>query len=391
MTSLIVINLSTQLEVCWGSRKLQYVDMAEPASTRGGSQSFARAAMNTSKSSAVILPSTGGSSPSCKSKRLSDNTVVLKTTGQSRAVPIRSTGLHHDTNEPFSSRSKTSDVEVYSTAFTDDTTLSQILAEMAKASRRTRESNSLTTSRPPRRQAAATAMYKLAAAAATEPSKPAVSAKKRQAEDVDEANPAHKRQATPNKGVATDTEAAIKRNFPRSWGDVSKIRVLKPVVESVDFGAVGEQVKVEFAELCQSDQPDDPFDLSWVAKANRRFETGFVDFLAFRKIYGHPLVPKYFPERPSLGGWVQEVRQWKTSNRQDRLSSHRMNRLNEAGFVWDAAAHPLYRIALGNSKQSDERWEKKFQQLLEYKAKNGHCNVPKEDLYEKVPAVRACY
>jgi Helicase associated domain len=329
---------------------------------------------------------------------------VVQTQGPTRAVArspevpkkrrtifgTKLTISHNDGDPPVSSQSAASGVELQSSYDADDTTWETISTERPRASQSTKENTSVFTSRPRQRQAATAAMCKLAAAAAG-PTKPSASTKKRKAAEVREARPPSKRQAKSNEGMTAAKEAALETAFPPSWGDLSKIRVLKPVLESVDFDAVGEQVKVEFAELCQSDQPDDPSDCSWAAKANCRFETGFVDFLAFRKIYGHTLVPKLFPERPSLGRWVQEARQWKTSNRQDRLSSLRMNRLNEAGFVWDAAAHPLYRIALGTSKQSDERWEKKFHQLQEYKAKNGHCNVPKEDLHEKVPAVRACY
>jgi Helicase associated domain len=231
------------------------------------------------------------------------------------------------------------------------------------------------TSRPPRRQAAAAAMSKLTAPTVPVP-EPA--AKKRKA--VDNAQePSNKRQK------------AVPVSFPPSWGDISKIRALKPLVDHVDFDAMGKKVKLEFTDLCRNDELNDPADNSLAAKDNRRFEAGFVDFLAFCKIYGHGIVPKLFPERPSLGRWVQMVRQWKTMNNEDRLTPSRLERLNQAGFVWDAKAHPDYKVIFGTSKQSDDRWEKMFQILLNYKAEKGHCNVPKDSYYEKVTPVRTFY
>jgi Helicase associated domain len=242
---------------------------------------------------------------------------------------------------------------------------------------------------PTHRQAAPSVMSKVRALSITEPTDTIEGSRKRKAEDDSEMEVTSKQQARSESQPKSRKKVALKNGLPQSWGDVSKIRMLKPIADSADFDVMGEQVRVEFAELCQPDEPQDEPATFWITKANRRFEAGFVDFLAFQMIYGHAIVPKHFPERPTLGRWVQEVRQWKSSSNKDRLTPSRLRRLSEAGFVWNAAAHPDFRIVMGTAQQCDELWEERFHMLLEYKAKNGHCNVPKEDRYEKAPSVRS--
>jgi Helicase associated domain len=280
------------------------------------------------------------------------------------------------------------------------------------------------TGRPPRRQAAAAAITKLSnqITETEEPTKkpaatktPAAGMKKRKpvddsdeevatkkaastkkkrksADEAEEAKPSKKRKPD-NPNAWHRKKSTLSNILPVSAGDVTKLRRLKPIIEDVDFDEMGEQVKVEFAELCQADEPLEPPGGEWhsssgvTASCNRRFEAGFVDFLAFRKIYGHSIVPKNFPERPCLGRWVQLVRMWRTAGREDKLTASRLRRLDEAGFVWDSKAHPDFNIVMSTAKQADERWEKMFQMLLDYKDQNGHCNVPKESRFEKVPGV----
>jgi len=49
----------------------------------------------------------------------------------------------------------------------------------------------------------------------------------------------------------------------------------------------------------------------------------------------------------------------------ERLTEERMQVLTSIGFVWDVVA-----------ADNDARWKKRFEELKEYKAINGHCNVP---------------
>jgi Helicase associated domain len=213
-------------------------------------------------------------------------------------------------------------------------------------------------------------------------------AKKRTAVADDNTFSGRERAVKSENGAGDPKKVSFKNSLPRHW-DLSKINRLKPLVDNVDFDEMVEQVKIEFADLCQPDElrKEGLPNSESVKDSDSRFETGFVDFLAFRKIYGHAIVPKIFPERPSLGRWTQFVRRWRTRKDETRLTPSRRRRLDEVGFVWDAKSHPDFKIVQGTVKQVDEHWEKMFQTLLEYKAKNGHCNVPKEKHFEEVPAV----
>jgi Helicase associated domain len=216
-------------------------------------------------------------------------------------------------------------------------------------------------------------------------------AKKRTAVADDNTFSGRERAVKSENGAGDPKKVSFKNSLPGHW-DLSKINRLKPIVDNVDFDEMVEQVKIEFADLCQPEElrKEGLPNSGSVKDSDSRFETGFVDFLAFRKIYGHAIVPKIFPERPSLGRWTQFVRRWRTRKDETRLTPSRRRRLDEVGFVWDAKSHPDYKIVQGTVKQVDEHWEKMFQTLLEYKAKNGHCNVPKEKHFEEVPAVCSC-
>ena len=79
---------------------------------------------------------------------------------------------------------------------------------------------------------------------------------------------------------------------------------------------------------------------------------------AFRKRHGHCDVPARYKKNPELGTWVGNQR---TLRSRGKLSDERIQRLDAIGFPWDA--HDLL-------------WERRFQELVEYERKHGHCNVP---------------
>ncbi len=91
------------------------------------------------------------------------------------------------------------------------------------------------------------------------------------------------------------------------------------------------------------------FDLNWEAK--------FWELNSFQGKFGHCNVPQHWPENPSLGRWVIRQRV-----RKDKLSADRIDKLNGVGFVWSLP---------------DYWWECKFNELLAFKEKFGHCNVSK--------------
>ena len=113
-------------------------------------------------------------------------------------------------------------------------------------------------------------------------------------------------------------------------------------------------------------------------RANVAFEQRFFEYLVFKKVCGHGIVPKIFPENEALGNWSARNRQFRNSG-EGSLTKSRIERLDAAGFVWESRKHPdFWRIVEGSGEKSGNRWEGRMQMLREYKEKHGDCLVPKE-------------
>jgi Helicase associated domain. len=89
------------------------------------------------------------------------------------------------------------------------------------------------------------------------------------------------------------------------------------------------------------------------------------DLCEFKEQHGHCLVPHTFPENQSLARWVKrQRRQYKLMQDGDpssTMTQDRVELLNREGFVWDS--HEVV-------------WRERYEQLLRYKEKHGHCRVP---------------
>jgi superfamily II DNA/RNA helicase len=88
------------------------------------------------------------------------------------------------------------------------------------------------------------------------------------------------------------------------------------------------------------------------------WESMYERLLEFKKNNGYCNVPDRWPDDPQLGKWVGKQR---TKRNNGLLSNERIERLDEIGFIWDVLS---------------ANWEEMFEDLLEFKKKNGHCNVP---------------
>jgi len=98
--------------------------------------------------------------------------------------------------------------------------------------------------------------------------------------------------------------------------------------------------------------------LAWDALA-AAWAARIADLLGYRARFGHCRVPRRWKENPQLGKWVCEQRQayW-----EGRMQASRQQRLQWLGFNW----------CIGYGE-----WEARLQELVEYRARFGHCNVPK--------------
>jgi hypothetical protein len=98
----------------------------------------------------------------------------------------------------------------------------------------------------------------------------------------------------------------------------------------------------------------------WSSVHARWWEAGFSQLAAFKKQFGHCLVPKGWKDNLTLGDWVSTQR----TNR-NRISPQRRRRLTKLGFVWRL-------IAMSPRKA----WEERYQELAAFKKRFGHCEVP---------------
>ena len=91
------------------------------------------------------------------------------------------------------------------------------------------------------------------------------------------------------------------------------------------------------------------FEIAW----NSRFN----ELILFKERFGHCIVPQNWSENKSLGMWVIHQRTHKK-----RLSPDHVSKLNSLGFVWN---------------MPDYWWTQKYLELVKFKVKFGHCEVPK--------------
>ena len=139
-----------------------------------------------------------------------------------------------------------------------------------------------------------------------------------------------------------------------------------------------EEVGFVFAPPKQTDQ--------WTAHFNR--------LAKYREVEGHCRVPYVYPEDPSLGTWVDTCRTqyWRRKNgRSSRMTDKRIEMLEGLGFDWENPAEeggmdisdpnssslvtPEY--AMVSSRSAGRvTWEARFDELVAFKEKNGHCDVP---------------
>lgn len=86
----------------------------------------------------------------------------------------------------------------------------------------------------------------------------------------------------------------------------------------------------------------------------------------FRSSEGHCNVPQCYSENKSLGHWVKTQRQQYKFMKQGKasiMSDPRIRALEEIGFKWSAAV-------------DDVAWYEKYEELKQFRSREGHCNVP---------------
>lgn len=87
-----------------------------------------------------------------------------------------------------------------------------------------------------------------------------------------------------------------------------------------------------------------------------QWEAQFTKLVTFKKKHGHCNVPK--DSAMGLGNWMKDQRKaWRTK----KITPKQVERMQALGVQWD----PL-----------EAQWLAKYLELVEFKKKHGHCNVP---------------
>jgi len=105
--------------------------------------------------------------------------------------------------------------------------------------------------------------------------------------------------------------------------------------------------------------PLDALGFVW-APIDDAWEKMFAELKRYRDEHGHCNVPDRWAEYPKLGSWVVTQRMFKNKG---KLASACKARLDALGFVWA----PI-----------DDAWEKMFAELMRYRDKHSHCNIPQD-------------
>jgi hypothetical protein len=97
----------------------------------------------------------------------------------------------------------------------------------------------------------------------------------------------------------------------------------------------------------------DPREVAWEERYN--------ELVAYRQTHDHCNVPQ--SEETRLGKWLDEQKQaYKKGS--SKLTPERLKRLEELGVQWD---------------RHEAAWEERCNELVAYKLKNGHCDVPQRE------------
>jgi hypothetical protein len=119
----------------------------------------------------------------------------------------------------------------------------------------------------------------------------------------------------------------------------------------------------------ESSRRTSPCDNNFLPAANpsvvgRSWYQRYHELIEFKQEYGQCCVPVYWPQNPQLAQWVKRQRsQFKLRNegRHSNMSDSRIQALDQIHFVWDS--HSVF-------------WEKRLEELKQFREEHGHCRVP---------------
>ena len=109
------------------------------------------------------------------------------------------------------------------------------------------------------------------------------------------------------------------------------------------------------------------------------WEDRFEELKDYRKKYGNCNVPQRYQQNKQLGIWVnhQRTQHKKFQNGEySTMTKERIAKLRSIGFVWNVGND-------GTGLSNDELWEKRYNELKDYRKKYGNCLVPDKYQHNK--------
>ncbi len=100
---------------------------------------------------------------------------------------------------------------------------------------------------------------------------------------------------------------------------------------------------------------------------NRKWDTMYHHLVEYKNKHHDCLVPNRYKQMPQLGGWVSTQRRHyklQQAGKDSPLTPQRLELLTNIGFVW-ATKDPRH-----------VPWKQRFDELLDFKKKYGHCLIP---------------
>jgi hypothetical protein len=187
-------------------------------------------------------------------------------------------------------------------------------------------------------------------------------------------------------------DASSKNKEPDSLGG-GKMALLQEAIDEVNSRSFGshhsvrhqqvpheEMVASDEAEIENESTSSVHLDAIQQTSGNKRkrhapiksFDERFNDLMSFKAKYGHCDVSKR-GEDASLGQWCSQLRGsykriQKNQKPRAKLSDGQIQRLTDAGFKW----------SLLKANSTNLGFDEHFNDLMAFKAKYGHCNVPQQ-------------
>jgi hypothetical protein len=96
---------------------------------------------------------------------------------------------------------------------------------------------------------------------------------------------------------------------------------------------------------------------------NMQWHMQYANLVGFKRDNGHCIVSHRCKQDKVLAYWVATQR---TNHNKNKIRLDRKKILDELGFVWSVEI----------ADKNDKQWHLQYEKLVDFKRKNGHCNVP---------------